>query len=958
MFNNNDQILLGNTADGGSLSSLEKDELINNNTLINIYNLIFTEYQLKENDESLLENNNNKINKTVIGKNKSKKQYQKLSQNFGLLFKTDDYNEYSFNTEKESEENILLNNKQKIKIDEHLNLKEFLIIQVLNNCNENFVKLNELIPEFTFLQKVDHLVTCKINFIKNLNINNNELNILQKVNEYIQNNIIGNKELINKDLLLIPNIENNTDFTLPFDLLSKYFTKNNSFVNNNSILDELNELFLEFKNNKNNEIIKEKIVNISQKYNTKIIRANHNNILYILKHVDFTKCPNFQMDSHQTFIEYYENKYNYKIKEELNQPLIKCEYFNLQNFIKYRKFKIFNEKHNIQQQSKKVINNSDENSLQNNTLQKKHYNKYNFIYLIPELCSILEYDIDFILQLKYQNECFKQIEEQLNFYKNKINLFKNNTLQNFNNINPFLLRIAFTLTSYSIKNLKKYSNERFEFFGDSIVNFTIVNFIIKNFRKDISKKGDWMEVISHFIKNDYITNCVKDLNLENYLLSNQANFCKKLISNVFEAIIGGLFLEFSYNDIYLFIVKYIIPNNIYNYKYLNIPILELFNTDNLEDINSTVDTSNDITIMELNTLQNNIEELNLTNLERNVDNYFTNTENEINDLNTLQNLIKYKFKNINLLKEALIHHSYNNTNTDILPILKQIENINDKKRYAYYKKSLDKKLLLRNNLKSNNLQNNVDNFKIGNFHEINNEQFKTLGNAILKFLISEYLFKTFPNTEPKELTLMVHLIMNKNDVIFRNIQNELHLERFIKFNSSNVNCHNENESNNNNGLIYFKNYECFCSLIGAIYVDNNFEFYTYYEDCSNIFGDKDELLNNYYLKRHDICKEKFIYEFIIKNIIKENINPFTITSPIKIELQHLVQNKYKCVPQYKTIANNVENDNNNDKFKTQIFIENKENKEIIIISEATSNTVEEAEKLAIEKGIALLSTIQ
>ena len=130
--------------------------------------------------------------------------------------------------------------------------------------------------------------------------------------------------------------------------------------------------------------------------------------------------------------------------------------------------------------------------------------------------------------------------------------------------NRKLINTALTHPSKSKENY-----QRLEFLGDSILDFLVGEYLFKNSDKN---EGDLTVLRSHFVSEEYLSECFDRLQIENelYLGKSLKNKVTRAIKgDVFEAIVGAIYLEFGLDDVRNFIIKN----------------LQLENFNNVEDTN-------------------------------------------------------------------------------------------------------------------------------------------------------------------------------------------------------------------------------------------------------------------------------------------------------------------------------------------------------------------------------------
>lgn len=177
----------------------------------------------------------------------------------------------------------------------------------------------------------------------------------------------------------------------------------------------------------------------------------------------------------------------------------------------------------------------------------------------------------------------------------------------------------------------------------------------------------------------------------------------------------------------------------------------------------------------------------------------------------LEEKIKINFKNKDLLKNAFIHRSY----------------LNEHKT----------------------------------FYLSSNERLEFLGDSVLSLITSVYLFKHFPKLKEGEYTEIKSAII-KTESLAKAAKN-LDLSSYLFLSKG-----EEKTGGRENKNILA---DCFEALIGAIFLDTNFE--TAYDFVVN-----------------------FLFEDSLKKIVEEKTY-----LPAKTKLQEYFQEKYKKIPQYETL---------------------------------------------------------
>ena len=185
------------------------------------------------------------------------------------------------------------------------------------------------------------------------------------------------------------------------------------------------------------------------------------------------------------------------------------------------------------------------------------------------------------------------------------------------------------------------------------------------------------------------------------------------------------------------------------------------------------------------------------------------------DLSSLEKKTGHQFKNINLLKEALTHRSYLNENP-----------------------SWGK-----------------------DFLSSHNERLEFLGDAVLELIVTEVLFKDYPNSAEGELTSIRSALVNYQ--MLADVSREIVLSDYILLSRGEA-----KDTGKARDVILANAFE---SLIGAIYLDGGYEA-------------AGKFINSFVMKRVAEVMEKELYR-----------DP-------KSFLQEIIQEKMKITPTYDVIS--------------------------------------------------------
>lgn len=180
-----------------------------------------------------------------------------------------------------------------------------------------------------------------------------------------------------------------------------------------------------------------------------------------------------------------------------------------------------------------------------------------------------------------------------------------------------------------------------------------------------------------------------------------------------------------------------------------------------------------------------------------------------------------------------------------------------------------------------------------------NERLEFLGDAILEFVVSQYLFKKYHNFKEGQLTLLRASLINREKLL--EIAEKLELEKLI------LRAPNIDEKGLKKVLS-----DAVEALIGAFYLSLGFEFV-----------------------------EKFIKEYLLENV-DEIVEKGLYKDP-KSLLQEIFQDKFKILPKYTVLKE--EGPSHQKKFVVGLFLEDK------LISVGEGSNKQEAELQAAAKAL-------
>lgn len=122
---------------------------------------------------------------------------------------------------------------------------------------------------------------------------------------------------------------------------------------------------------------------------------------------------------------------------------------------------------------------------------------------------------------------------------------------NYHFRNKEILRNALVHKSYN-EGVKKgtINNERLEFLGDSVINLIVTDLLFKRFKK--SSEGDLSKLKAHLVSTNFLFEIAESINLKDYVLLGKGEEKsggrrnKKIISSLFEAMVGGIYIDSNF----------------------------------------------------------------------------------------------------------------------------------------------------------------------------------------------------------------------------------------------------------------------------------------------------------------------------------------------------------------------------------------------------------------------------
>lgn len=123
------------------------------------------------------------------------------------------------------------------------------------------------------------------------------------------------------------------------------------------------------------------------------------------------------------------------------------------------------------------------------------------------------------------------------------------------------LKIALTHRSYSSEYGLKYCNERMEFLGDSVLSAVVSEFLYNKYSDD--NEGKLSQIKAQIVSAKSLSAWAKKIKLDKFILiskSEDLNFARQrdsLLCDSFEAVVGAIYLDSSFEVVKKFINKFL-----------------------------------------------------------------------------------------------------------------------------------------------------------------------------------------------------------------------------------------------------------------------------------------------------------------------------------------------------------------------------------------------------------------
>lgn len=123
--------------------------------------------------------------------------------------------------------------------------------------------------------------------------------------------------------------------------------------------------------------------------------------------------------------------------------------------------------------------------------------------------------------------------------------------------------IAFTHSSYSYENNLDYNYERLEFLGDAVLELVVTDYLFNNL---VVKEGEMTRLRASYVCENALYKYAKEIELSKFIKvgngekQSGGQEKKAIMADIFEALIGAIYLDLGYNKAKLFIEEVVFPH--------------------------------------------------------------------------------------------------------------------------------------------------------------------------------------------------------------------------------------------------------------------------------------------------------------------------------------------------------------------------------------------------------------
>lgn len=125
-----------------------------------------------------------------------------------------------------------------------------------------------------------------------------------------------------------------------------------------------------------------------------------------------------------------------------------------------------------------------------------------------------------------------------------------------------LYKRAFSHSSYVNEHHLKQDYERLEFLGDAVVDLVVADYLYSNKNK---KEGEMTKIRASYVCENALYEYAQKLNLSSYIkvgqgeLSDGGKYKKAIVADIFEAMIGAIYIDLGYITARSVLLNIIVP---------------------------------------------------------------------------------------------------------------------------------------------------------------------------------------------------------------------------------------------------------------------------------------------------------------------------------------------------------------------------------------------------------------
>lgn len=123
-----------------------------------------------------------------------------------------------------------------------------------------------------------------------------------------------------------------------------------------------------------------------------------------------------------------------------------------------------------------------------------------------------------------------------------------------------LYQTAFSHSSYVNEHKVKNDYERLEFLGDAVLDLVVADYLFSNHKEN---EGEMTKVRASYVCENANYSYANSLHLQNYILvgngESKEGMKKAIVADIFEALIGAIYIDLGYATARKTILKVIVP---------------------------------------------------------------------------------------------------------------------------------------------------------------------------------------------------------------------------------------------------------------------------------------------------------------------------------------------------------------------------------------------------------------